>query len=139
MNLADSYREMSRFPEAIEVFEQSSQQLTRLGRDDTQTAGTLYNNWALALEMVGRTREAERIFKRAIDLSRDNQGEAAVSPMLLTNYARTLTTLARLGEAPDYTPSPPWSRGAPSRHKPGKIWPEHAPVSTGPSRSSKRR
>ncbi len=102
MDLAESYREMSRFSEAIEVFEQSSQHLTRMGRDDTQTAGTLYNNWALALEMLGRSREAERVFKRAIDLSRDDQGEAAVSPMLLKNYAGTLTDLARLGEAADY-------------------------------------
>ncbi len=102
MDLADSYREIGRYAEAIAVFEQSAQQLTRLGRDDTQTAGTLFNNWALCLDDMGRTLEAERIFKRAIDLSRDDRGEATVSPMLLNNYARTLSGLARLEEAADY-------------------------------------
>jgi serine/threonine protein kinase/Tfp pilus assembly protein PilF len=102
MALAESYREMSHLPEAIEIFEQCSQQLSRLGRDDTQTAGTLYNNWALALHMLGRTQDAERVFKRAIDLSRDDQGEVTVSPMLLNNYASTLENLARLDEAADY-------------------------------------
>jgi len=102
MDLAESYRESGLYPEAIQIFEHASRQLTRLGRDDTQTAGTLYNNWAMALDNLGRTPEAERIFRRAIDLSRDDQGEATVSPMLLNNYAGALMNLARFAEAADY-------------------------------------
>ncbi|HKY31376.1 MAG TPA: protein kinase [Candidatus Polarisedimenticolia bacterium] len=99
MDLAESYREMSQYKEAIEIFEQCDRQLARMGRDDTQTAGTLYNNWALSLDELGRTLEAERIFSRAIGLSRDGSGDANVSPMLLTNYARVLGELERLDEA----------------------------------------
>jgi serine/threonine-protein kinase len=99
MDLAESYRQMSRYAEAIEIFEQCDRLLARLGRDDTQTAGTLYNNWALSLDDTGRTLEAERIFSRAVNLSRDGTGDAGVSPMLLTNYARVLSGLWRLDEA----------------------------------------
>src|SRR6266498_3714041 len=70
-----------------------------LGRDDTQNAGTLLNNWALALHADGRPLEAEKLFRRAIDISRAGQSEEAVSPMLLTNYARTLRALGRWNEA----------------------------------------
>ena len=46
---------------------------TSLGRDDTENAGTLFNNWALALYQSGRALEAERVFRRAIDISRADE------------------------------------------------------------------
>jgi len=55
--------------------------MTALGRDDTQRAGTLFNNWALALNLVGRQLEAEKIFRRAIEINRTGEGEQNVSPM----------------------------------------------------------
>jgi eukaryotic-like serine/threonine-protein kinase len=101
MDLAESYREASRQREAVSMFEQASEKLALLGRDETETAGTLFNNWALTLDFIGRPLEAERIFRRAIDISRGAQGEA-ISPMLLTNYARTLYRLDRLDQSADY-------------------------------------
>ncbi len=102
MDLAESYRMAGQGREAIAAFEQTSALMSSLGRDDTENAGTLFNNWALALYQSGRVLEAERVFRRAIDISRADQTEQAVSPMLLVNYARTLRELGRLDEAADY-------------------------------------
>ena len=102
MDLGESYRDAGRFPEAIAAFEQTSIRMTNLGRDDTEQAGTLFNNWALALYQLGRPLEAERIYRRAIDIGKASQTEEAVSPTLLNNYAVTLRELGRLDEASGY-------------------------------------
>jgi tetratricopeptide (TPR) repeat protein len=62
----------------------------------------LFNDWALALDRLGRPAEAEKLYRRAIDISREGEAEEAVSPMLLNNYAKTLHQLGRLDEAADY-------------------------------------
>jgi tetratricopeptide (TPR) repeat protein/tRNA A-37 threonylcarbamoyl transferase component Bud32 len=100
--LAEAYRSAGQQREAVQVSEQAAEEMTRLGRDQTQSAGTLFNNWALALDQLGRPLDAEKIFRRAIDVSRDDQGEQAVSQMLLINYARSLSDLGRQKEAADY-------------------------------------
>jgi len=102
MSLAESYRSAGQYRDAIPAFEHASALMTDLGRDETQTAGTLFNNWALALQMSGRPLEAEKLFRRAIEVSRVDPSEQGVSPMLLINYARTVAELDRLGEAADY-------------------------------------
>ena len=102
MDQAESYRAAGQHRKAAAAFEQAARRLTALGRDDTATAGTLYNNWALALGQLGRPRESEALFRRAIDLSRADNTERAVSPMLLVNYARALLDLGRTDEAADY-------------------------------------
>ena len=55
MSLAESYRSAGQYRDAIPAFEHASALMTDLGRDETQTAGTLFNNWALALQMSGKT------------------------------------------------------------------------------------
>jgi tetratricopeptide (TPR) repeat protein len=102
MDLGEAYRQAGRAADAVAVFERTSSLLTELGRDDTQVAGTLLNNWAIALNFLGRPADAERIYRRAIDISRTDETEAAVSPMLLINYARALLELGRANEAKDY-------------------------------------
>ncbi|HTT24879.1 MAG TPA: serine/threonine-protein kinase [Candidatus Sulfotelmatobacter sp.] len=102
MDLAEAYREAAQLPQAIRAFEEASVRLTALGRDDTETAGTLFNNWALAVKQMGRPLEAERLFRRAIDISRADQAHQGVSPMLLNNYASALEDLARFQEAASY-------------------------------------
>jgi tetratricopeptide (TPR) repeat protein len=52
---------------------------------------------------VGRPMEAETAYRRAINISRSDQTEDAVSPVLLYNYAGALRELGRLSEAVDYT------------------------------------
>jgi serine/threonine-protein kinase len=102
MELGEDYREAGRNRDALAAFEEASGLLTTMGRGETQTAGTLLNDWALAMDSMGRPFEAEKLFRRAIAISRDTQGEDAVSPMLLLNYGRVLDTLDRTDESLDY-------------------------------------
>jgi tetratricopeptide (TPR) repeat protein len=74
-----------------------------LGRDKTQSAVALFNDWAIVLERLGRPLEAADLYRRAIDISRVGPTEEAVSPLLLNNYAVTLRELDRLKEAADYS------------------------------------
>jgi serine/threonine-protein kinase len=102
LDLAESYRAGGRTREALPLFERASALMVALGRDGTETTGTLFNNWALALDQLGRSVEAEKVYRRAIDVSRADETEQAVSPMLLINYAGVLRVLNRLDEAADY-------------------------------------
>jgi tetratricopeptide (TPR) repeat protein len=102
MDLGEAYRVAGQNYQASEVFEKVNGLLLSMGRDETQSAGVLFNDWGLALEKLGRPLEAERLFRRAIDVHRAGQTEDAVPPVILNNYAITLRTLARLGEAADY-------------------------------------
>ena len=99
LDIAESYSQGGQFAEAIPVFERASAVLTSLGREQTQKAGTLYNNWALSLDASGRPLDAEVIFRRAMEVSRADATDDAVSPMLQLNYGRTLGKLGRLDEA----------------------------------------
>jgi len=98
--LAETYRADGRFRESAATFEEAFRRLAALGREDTERAGTILNNWALTVYSLGQPLEAERLFRRAV---RVNGGtEPSASPMLLTNLARTLRDLHRLPEAADY-------------------------------------
>jgi len=100
--MAELYRRAGRQREALPIFERASTLMVTLGRDNTQTAGTLLNNWALTLDQLGRSLEAEKVYRRAIDISRTDQSEQSVSPMLLLNYGAVLSDLNRLPEAANY-------------------------------------
>jgi serine/threonine-protein kinase len=97
--VAESYRLAGRNREAAAAFEQAFARLTALGRGETARAGTLLNNWAGALYSLGQTLEAERLFRQAIRIDSPDGAPAASSPMLLTNWARTLRDLDRLDPA----------------------------------------
>ena len=102
MDIAESYRYAGRYDEANAAFARASAQLTALGRDETQTAVTLLNNWGNLLVLAGRPRDGEIVLRRAIDISRAGQSEDAVAPMLLVNYARSLRELHQFNKAADY-------------------------------------
>ena len=101
-DLAMAYNAAGNDAEAVAAFERAGTLLSSLGRDDTQTAVTLFNNWAIELDQLGRPFEAEKMYRRAIDISRAGESEDTVSPMVLNNYAKTLRELARTTEAEDY-------------------------------------
>lgn len=102
IDLAGAYTHAGRYHDAAATFAQASRRLTALGRDDTERAATLFNNWALALSLAGRPLEAEPIFRRAMGIDRDAGGEARVAPTLLANYARVLQDLGQDDRAADY-------------------------------------
>jgi tetratricopeptide (TPR) repeat protein len=84
------------------VFEQAYSRLAALGRDETQSAGTILNNWGIALIGLGQPLEAERVLRRAIDVSSGDANERNVSPMLIRNYADALSSVSRNAEAAAY-------------------------------------
>jgi serine/threonine-protein kinase len=102
MLLAESYRSTGHYRDAIRMFQQIWPQLVAAGRDDTVTASTVLNNWGLAEGQVGRPLEGEKLLRHSIELLRGGSNEAAVSPMVLTNYAQELEDLDRLDQAHDY-------------------------------------
>jgi serine/threonine protein kinase/tetratricopeptide (TPR) repeat protein len=100
--LALTYQMAGRLTDATRAFERAGARYVELGRDRTESAGTLYNNWALMLGIAGQPRAAESLFRRAIEINRADTSLASVSPILLLNYARTLAELERLPEAASY-------------------------------------
>jgi serine/threonine protein kinase/tetratricopeptide (TPR) repeat protein len=102
IEVAECYRAASRHREAVVRFEQAFAQLKALGRDDTDRAATVLNNWGLSVQNLGRPLAAEQLFRRAIEIGSVEGGEESVSPMLLNNYARVLFQLHRLPEATAY-------------------------------------
>jgi len=97
MDLAESYRNADRDQEAHEAFSDAHARLVALGRDQTERAGTLLNNWGLTLGSLGRPLEAEQMFRRAVQISTATS-DARVEPILWNNLARTLYDLGRLRE-----------------------------------------
>jgi tetratricopeptide (TPR) repeat protein len=51
---------------------------------------------------MGRPLEAEKLLRQSMDIHRADASDAALSPMLMTNYAQQLLDLGRLAEAQDY-------------------------------------
>ncbi len=101
-NLAESYRVAGKFAEADSAFANAFQRLTSLGRENTQPAGTLLNDWGVLLSQIGQPLRAEALLRRAIEISHSDALLGKVSPMLLTNYARALNDLDRVDEASRY-------------------------------------
>ena len=99
MDLAEAYRMAGRNRESAAAFQEAFAKLSALGRDDTERAGTLLNNWGLAVQALGRPLEAERLFRRAMAIGSADAADRGVSPMLLNNLARVLVELDRLPEA----------------------------------------
>jgi eukaryotic-like serine/threonine-protein kinase len=99
MDLAESYRQAGSLQQANEAFEKSWSRLEAMGRGETESAGTLLNNWALVQRALGRPLEAERNFRRAVRISSVDATDSSVSPLLLNNLARTLMDLGHLDEA----------------------------------------
>lgn len=102
MVLASAHTHAGRYAEADAAFEQVAVRLAALGRDQTQTAGTVFNNWGVSLILAGRPLEAERVLRRSMSVSRDGQSNIAVQPQLLVNYGRVLYDLGRLDEAAEF-------------------------------------
>jgi serine/threonine-protein kinase len=97
MDLAEAYRNADRDLEANEAFADAHARLVALGREETERSATLLNNWGLVLGSLGRTLDAERMFRRSVEISRGTSDDR-VDPILWNNLARTLFDLARYDE-----------------------------------------
>jgi serine/threonine-protein kinase len=102
LTLAAAYTLAGQLQDAAGTYEQAARRMTELGRDETQTAGTLFSDWGLALTLMGRPRDAVTLLRRAIDIGQDQRGDDSVSPVLLINYARALRDAGKFDEASAY-------------------------------------
>lgn len=101
-DLATAYSLAGRHREAIGEFSLASAQMSDLGYDDTRSAASLYQAWGLALMLAGQLAEAEKTYRRAIDIRLSAYGDDASSPTLLNSYADALLALRRLEDAAKY-------------------------------------
>ncbi len=99
MDLAAAYDESNQFPAAVEMFERAHAQLVALGRENTEAAGGLYNNWGLTLHLMGQTLKAEEMLRKAVHISSADGSDRNVSPMRFANLSRTLLDLGQNAEA----------------------------------------
>jgi tetratricopeptide (TPR) repeat protein len=99
MDLAGAYAMAGRHHEATAAYEQASAELAAFGRGDTETASTLFNNWGISLRALGPTLEAERAFRRSVQISSPDGTAQNMPPMPVINLARILRELHRLPEA----------------------------------------
>ncbi len=101
MQTAESLRMAERTREASRAFAEAYDLLVALGRHDTERAGTLLNNWGLVLSTLGRTREAEQMLRRSIEVSRTQGSDAHVEAISWSNLGRSMFDLARYRESAD--------------------------------------
>jgi serine/threonine-protein kinase len=102
VNLATVVGDAGNFREAETIFQQASDLMTTLGYDDSQKAVKLFDDWALILSYNGRELDALRTYRRALDISRNDETNSAVAPDLLLNYAGLLQELGQTIEAAPY-------------------------------------
>ncbi len=102
VNLATVLGDAGNFREAETIFQQASDLMTTLGYDDSQKAVKLFDDWALTLSYDGRELEAQQLYRRALDISRNDEGNSAAAPDLLLNYAGLLQELGQKAEAARY-------------------------------------
>jgi len=76
-------------------------ELEQTGRDRTLATADVFNNWSL-VHFLGDIRKAEALQRRCLELHRAIEGDDAVNPGALHNYAGILFQLARYDEAEPY-------------------------------------
>jgi serine/threonine protein kinase/predicted hotdog family 3-hydroxylacyl-ACP dehydratase len=94
-SLADDYKVFD-LRESLAAYERASAVVKNSGYDDTNTAADLFGGWAQALLFAGRPHEAEKLRRRAIDLTPQPK------PPALFGYSDVLRNLGRLDEAGIY-------------------------------------
>jgi eukaryotic-like serine/threonine-protein kinase len=102
VDMAGAYSDAGQNAEALAEFARAASLLSSLGWEETETSLHLFNNWALELDQIGRTLEAEQIQRRVLDLTQDGNSVDVSTAMLLNNYAKMLRKLNRLDEASRY-------------------------------------
>jgi serine/threonine-protein kinase len=100
--LGAGYMLAARYGEAIAAYRKATSEISRLGYEDTRRAVSLLHDWAVAVILAGRPHEAERLFRRAIEIAREGDSEHEVPTNLLVDYSGALREVGRLEEAADY-------------------------------------
>jgi serine/threonine-protein kinase len=99
MQLAESYRMSGRLAEANASFARAHATLVAQGREHTERAGTLLNNWGLTLSALGLVKDAERMLRESIAISSAEGDAERIEPISWANLARAVFDLGRYDDA----------------------------------------
>ncbi len=102
VNLASAYSRVGQPALADATYRRAAALVGALGRDETELAGVLFNNWGVMLERAGRPLDAEQSLRRTIEIERHTSSTNGVSPMSLGVYSDILIELGRINEAAEY-------------------------------------
>jgi eukaryotic-like serine/threonine-protein kinase len=103
LSLASAYGSAGKDAQSLSSFQRAAALLGALGLEETRTAITLYNDWALQLDQMGLPIEAQKIQAHLFAIGQDPNAADAITPSILNNYAKVLYRLNRLDEAADYS------------------------------------
>jgi tetratricopeptide (TPR) repeat protein len=99
LELAEAYRNAGHLPKADRAFRTAHEQVVAQRRENTELAGALLNNWGLVLDQLGRPREAERMFRRKVEIGSAEGSDERIDPVVWLNLARSAIFLHRFDEA----------------------------------------
>jgi eukaryotic-like serine/threonine-protein kinase len=101
IDLAQAYYRTGRYRDSLGTSREAYRRLESMGRGETFAAGIALNQWATALEAMGRPLEARRIHLKDIALGRVGEGKDRVTYENSINVARTQLALHEFREAFD--------------------------------------
>lgn len=84
---------------SVQEYEESIEQLRRMGRGHSDFAVTLLNSMGVILAKSGQWLRASGVYEQALSVARGLSGGAEISPMSEINYAKLLVDLGRIPEA----------------------------------------
>jgi serine/threonine protein kinase len=84
---------------AVREYERAIDDLTQMGRGQTDFAVTLLNSLGVILSKSGQWLRAAQVYEHGLAISRSVSGGAEISPMTVVNYAKLLVDLGRGPEA----------------------------------------
>jgi serine/threonine-protein kinase len=99
MNTAESYRIAGRYSDADVAFRDADARLAALGRQDTERASVLLNNWGLVLGSLGRPIDSERMLRRSVAISSARGDASRIEPVSWANLAVAAFDLAHYDDA----------------------------------------
>ncbi len=99
MSFAEAYRIAGRYGDADRAFRDADAQLTALGREDTERASVLLNNWGLVLGSLGRPLDSDRMLRRSVAISSTRGDQSRIEPVSWANLAVAAFDLAHYDEA----------------------------------------
>ena len=99
VSLADALRGAERHTEADAQYRVGEQILIAMGKEKTLPMIALLNNWGISVSALGRPRDAEAIYARAIAVARGINDNGELPAYLNSSYGHVLLALARNADA----------------------------------------
>ena len=98
-SLADALRIAERHVEADQHYRAAAEILSGRGKETTLSMLTLLNNWGISVSSLGRPREAEALYARAIQIARGVYENGDLPAYLSASHGYVLLSLGRNEEA----------------------------------------